>query len=257
MTRQFHSALNWMALFTAILGAGVLYFWAEFMQIATANIWLNGVIIGTSLFGIGLCFVQILTLRPEYRWLRAYVFGRRKMDLPPRLLRPVAQILASRPKQISTTTLNSCMEMILMRFEESRESIRFITNTLIFLGLLGTFWGLILTVGGFAELIGTLNFADETVLQSMQAGLTRPLSGMATAFTSSLLGLGGSLTIGFLGVQVQAAQNAIYHDLEDYLAERTSATSADEVSTVLPKINLATRELTRSVQSLEQTITDL
>ncbi|MDO4423999.1 MAG: flagellar motor protein MotA, partial [Pseudomonadota bacterium] len=73
-----------------------------------------------------------------------------------------------------------------------------------------------LTVGGFAELIGNLNFADETVLNSMQAGLSRPLAGMATAFTSSLLGLGGSLTIGFLSLQVQSAQNAIYHELEDY-----------------------------------------
>ena len=181
MTRQFHNALNWMALFTAAVFAGLLYFWGEFMQIATANIWLNGVIIGTSLFGIVLAFIQIFTLRPEYKWLRGYIMGRRKLDLPPRLLRPVAQILAARPKQVSATTLNGCLDMISMRFEEYRESIRYITNTLIFLGLLGTFWGLILTVGGFASLIANLNFADETVMQAMQAGLSRPLAGMATA----------------------------------------------------------------------------
>ncbi len=257
MTRQFHSALNWMALFTALLVAGMLFFWGEFMQVASANIWLNGVIIGTTLFGIVLSFIQILTLRPEYTWLRGYIMGRRKLDLPPRLLRPVAQILTARPKQISATTLNGCLDMISMRFEDSRESIRYITNTLIFLGLLGTFWGLILTVGGFANLIANLNFADETVMQAMQAGLSRPLAGMATAFTSSLLGLGGSLTIGFLGIQVQSAQNAIYRDLEDYLAERTSVVMADDIANTLPQINLATRELTRSVQSLEQTLTEL
>ena len=256
MTKHFHGALNRMALFTALLVAGVLYFWADFMQISIANIWLNGVIIGTSLFGIGLCFVQIFALLPEYKWLHGYTTGRRGLTLPSYLLRPVAQMLGARPRRISATTLNGFMEMILMRFEDARESVRYITNTLIFLGLLGTFWGLILTVGGFAELIGNLNFSDEMVLQSMQAGLSRPLAGMATAFTSSLLGLGGSLTVGFLSLQVQTAQNAIYHELEDYLAAHTHVSAADDVAKILPQINLATHELTRSINSLEQTISD-
>ena len=227
MTKHFHSELNRMALFTAILVVGVLFFWADFMAISVANIWLNGIIIGTTLFGIGLCFVLMFGLLPEYKWLHGYTTGRRGLKLPPVLLRPVAQMLSSRPKRISATTLNGFMEMILLRFEDSRESVRYITNTLIFLGLLGTFWGLILTVGGFAELIGNLNFSDETVLQSMQAGLARPLAGMATAFTSSLLGLGGSLTVGFLGLQVQTAQNMIYHELEDYLASHTRVATPD------------------------------
>lgn len=257
MTKHFHGALNRMALFTALLVAGVLYFFADFMAIAVANIWLNGIIIGATLFGIGLCFVLIFELLPEYKWLHGYTTGARVLTLPPRLLRPVAQMLSSRPRRISATTLNGFMEMILLRFEDSRESVRYITNTLIFLGLLGTFWGLILTVGGFAELIGGLNFSDESVLQSMQAGLARPLAGMATAFTSSLLGLGGSLTIGFLGLQVQTAQNMIYHELEDYLASHTRVATTDRVAGILPKIDLATRELTKSVQSLEQAISDI
>lgn len=227
MTKLFHGALNRMALFTALLAAGVLYFWSDFIAIAISNIWLNGVIIGTTLFGIGLCFVLMFGLLPEYKWLHAYTMGRRRLELPPYLLRPVAQMLATRPRRISVTSLNGIMDMILMRLEDGRESIRYITNTLIFLGLLGTFWGLILTVGGFAELIGNLNFSDETVLQSMQIGLSRPLSGMATAFTSSLLGLGGSLAVGFLGYQVQSAQNAIYRELEEYLAEHTHAVTSD------------------------------
>lgn len=250
MTRYFHGALNRMALFTAMLVAGLLYFWAEFIEISIANIWLNGVIIGTSIFGIALCFIQMFQLLPEYKWLHGYTTGKRDIALPPRLLRPVATMLSSRPKKISATTLNGFMDMILIRFEDARESVRYITNTLIFLGLLGTFWGLILTVGGFAELIGNLNFSDETVLNSMQAGLSRPLAGMATAFTSSLLGLGGSLTVGFLALQVQSAQNAIYHELEDYLTAHTHVASTDEITRVLPQINLATRELTKTVQKL-------
>ncbi len=245
MTRYFHGALNRMALFTAILIVGLLYFWAEFIEISIANIWLNGVIIGTSLFGIGLCFIQMFQLLPEYKWLHGYTTHKRGTVLPPRLLRPVATMLASRPKRISATTLNGFMEMILLRFEDSRESVRYITNTLIFLGLLGTFWGLILTVGGFAELIGNLNFSDETVLNSMQAGLSRPLAGMATAFTSSLLGLGGSLTVGFLALQVQSAQNAIYHELEDYLAAHTHVATPVDTTSILPQINLTTHEITK------------
>lgn len=222
MTNQFHHALNRMAFFTALLVAALLLFYQPFLRVATANIILNGIIIGTALFGIGLCFVEMFKLMPEYRWAKSYFSGRRNAALPPRLLRPVAILLRARPRRIPAATLNGMLDMILTRFEDARESIRYITNTLIFLGLLGTFWGLIVTVGGFADLIGALNFSDESVLQAMQDGLTVPLSGMATAFTSSLMGLAGSLVIGFLGLQVQLAQNAIYREVEDYLAAHTS-----------------------------------
>ena len=237
MTHQFHRALNRMAFFTALLVAGLILFYDAFLRVASANIFLNGIIIGTTIFGIGLCFVEMFKLLPEYKWARAYFAGKKNAPLPPRLLRPIALILRARPVRISATTLNGMLDMILTRFEDSRESTRYITNTLVFLGLLGTFWGLILTVGGFADLIGNLNFADESVLQNMQAGLTRPLSGMATAFTSSLMGLAGSLAVGFLGLQVQLAQNAIFREVEDYLSAHTSVATTDTVSTVLPQIN--------------------
>ncbi len=221
MTKYFHRNLNRMTLFTAVLAAALLWFWPDFMRVATTSIYLNGVIIGTTLFGIGLTFVEMFKLLPEYRWLHEYTTGRRHAKLPPRLLRSVALVLQSRPARIAPATLNGLLDMIVIRFEDSRESVRYITNTLVFLGLLGTFWGLILTVGGFADLIGNLNFEDESVMLAMQAGLSRPLSGMATAFTSSLMGLAGSLIIGFLGLQVQLAQNSIFRELEDYLASRT------------------------------------
>lgn len=249
MTHQFHRALNRMAFFTALLVAGLILFYDAFLRVASANIFLNGIIIGTTIFGIGLCFVEIFKLLPEYKWARAYFVGKKNAPLPPRLLRPIALILRARPVRISATTLNGTLDMILTRFEDSRESTRYITNTLVFLGLLGTFWGLILTVGGFADLIGNLNFADESVLQNMQAGLTRPLSGMATAFTSSLMGLAGSLAVGFLGLQVQLAQNAIFREVEDYLSAHTSVATTDTVSTVLPQIN-------ENLTAIRQTFTE-
>ena len=257
MTNQFHRALNRMAFFTALLLAGLILFYEPFLRVASANILLNGIIIGTTIFGIGLCFVEMFKLLPEYKWARAYFSGRKNAPLPPRLLRPVALILRARPVRISATTLNGILDMILLRFEDSRESVRYITNTLIFLGLLGTFWGLILTVGGFAELIGNLDFADDAVLETMRNGLTGPLSGMATAFTSSLMGLAGSLMVGFLGLQVQLAQNGIFRELEDYLSAHTSVATTDTVATVLPQISNATNELNKSVQELKQTFSEL
>ncbi len=257
MTKQFHHALNRMALFTALLVAGLILFYQPFLRVATANIFLNGIIIGTTIFGIGLCFVEMFRLLPEYKWARAYFAGKKNAPLPPRLLRPVALILRARPIRISASTLNGMLDMILTRFDDSRESIRYITNILIFLGLLGTFWGLIVTVGGFADLIGALDFADESVLSAMQAGLTRPLSGMATAFTSSLMGLAGSLTIGFLGLQVQIAQNGIFRELEDYLSAHTTVAEVDTVATVLPQISNATKELNTSVRELRETVSEL
>lgn len=238
MTNQFHRNLNRMALFTALLAIGLILFRARFLQIAISNLYLNGAIIGVTLFGIGLCFVEIFKLLPEYRWLRAYVNGRRRIELPPCLLRPVAIMLASRPRQISASGLDNMMDMILLRMDDSRESIRYITNTLIFLGLLGTFWGLILTVGGFADLMTNLNFNDESVMLAMQQGLSKPLAGMGTAFTSSLLGLAGSLAVGFLGLQVQLAQNSIFNELQEYFAAHTRVAAAPESVAIVTDVDV-------------------
>lgn len=247
----FHLNLNRMTLFVALMIAGLVLFFDPFMQIATANIWLNGIIIGTTLFGIGLCFVKMFHLLPEYRWLYEYRNGKRNASLPPRVLRPVAQMLSPRPTRISASALQNILDMILLRFEDDRESVRYVTNLLVFLGLLGTFWGLLLTVGGFADIIGGLNMADEMVLESMQSGLARPLAGMATAFTSSILGLGGSLIVGFLGIQVQLVQNSILHDTEDYFAAHTHTATPD---VTMAQIGSAARALNKTVQRFDKTV---
>ena len=229
MTNQFHRTLNRMAFFTALIVVGLILFYEQFLRVATANIFLNGIIIGTTIFGIGLTFIEIFKLLPEYKWASAYFKGKKDVPLPPVLLRPVALILRSRPVRISTSALQNMLDIILVRFEDSRESVRYITNTLIFLGLLGTFWGLIITVGGFADLIGNLNFEDAAVLEMMQKGLSVPLSGIATAFTSSLMGLAGSLIVGFLNLQVQLAQNTIFRELEDFLSAHSTPVVPDQV----------------------------
>ncbi len=217
--KRFHRNLNIMSIFTAVLLVCGFIFWQTLFNIAITNILLNGIIIGTTLFGIGLCFVNILTLLPEYKWMHAYFDGRADYGYSPKLLRPVSMALHNRHIHITTNTLSELLDLVAGRIEEKRDSVRYITNTLIFLGLLGTFWGLIVTVGGFAELLLNIDFEDPYVLQNMQIGMAGPLSGMATAFTSSLLGLAGSLIVGFLGLQLQFAQNTIYEELTDFMSQ--------------------------------------
>ena len=216
---KFHRNFNIMSMFTAILVAVALVFWRTFMNIAASNVLLNGIIIGTTLFGIGLCFAQMFKLLPEYRWLHAYFDGRSTNGFVPKILRPVAMALHNKHVHITTSDLTELLDLVSIRIDEQRDSVRYITNTLIFLGLLGTFWGLILTVGGFAQIMMELDFSDELIMQNLQANMAVPLAGMATAFTSSLLGLAGSLIVGFLGLQIQFAQSTVFQDLTDFMTQ--------------------------------------
>ncbi len=216
--KRFHRNLNIMSIFAAVLLALGIVFWQTVCNIAITNVILNGIIIGVTLFGIGLCFVNMFALLPEYKWLHAYFEGRADYAYTPQLLSPVSMALHNRHIHINTNTLTELLDLVTSRIEGKRDSVRYITNTLIFLGLLGTFWGLIVTVGGFAELLMAVDFEDPDVLQNMQIGMAGPLSGMATAFTSSLLGLAGSLIVGFLGLQLQFAQNTIFQELTDFMS---------------------------------------
>lgn len=225
--KKFHRNLNIMSIFTALLLVLVLIFWRTFFNIAITNVFLNGIIIGTTIFGIGLCFVSIFRLLPEYKWMHAYFDGHANYGFVPRLLRPISSALHNRHVQLSASSMTELLDMVSIRIEEERDSIRYITNTLIFLGLLGTFWGLIITVGSFAELLINVDFSDETVLQTMQMGMAGPLSGMATAFTSSLLGLAGSLAVGFLGLQLQFTQNTLFTELTDFMSKYVLQTPGD------------------------------
>ena len=251
---SFHRNLNRMAIFTAFILCLCIVFYRLFFTIAIANIYLNGIIIGTTLFGIIICFIKIFALVPEHKWLREYTRGVRNPKLPPRLLRSVAMLLQYRKNKLTADGLRGVMEIIQIKMDDDRESVNYTVNALVFLGLLGTFWGLILTVGGFAELIGNLNFNDEAVLETMQTGLSQPLGGMATAFTSSLLGLGGSLVVGFLALQLQLAQNAIFHTLEEFLSARTNIFRTNLTESALPQIESMLSHINSAVGDINNKI---
>ncbi len=259
MNTKFHSSLNRMALFAAMVLIGVILFHADFMQVASANIWLNGIIIGTTVFGITVCFIDVLRLVPEYKWMKRFFANEANTnDLPPALLRPIA-IMLNRAKMqkknfISAPAMDSFLNIIMGRFEDQRDQLRYITNVLIFLGLLGTFWGLIHTIGGFSDLISALDFNDENVMGTMQQSLAHPLAGMGIAFSSSLLGLAGSLIVGFLELQTTMAQNSLHRELEENLANKTRLAKQVDTDDSAGNVNAAVKDLTIAIARLEKTV---
>jgi len=178
-----------------------------------ANPLLNALLIAVWIIGIIYIFVQTLRLSPEIKWVQEVQRNRlAAKDLePPPLMGSLARLMESRttPLSLTPTALRAVLDGIAVRLDESREIARYFTGLLIFLGLLGTFWGLLKTVGSVGAVVSGLSVtADPTELfTNLKAGLEGPLSGMGTAFGSSLLGLAGSLVLGFLDLQMGQAQN--------------------------------------------------
>ncbi len=208
---------------TAIL-AGLAYnvLWRAFMH----NPALNGLILGVLLVGIVYSIRRILILRPEVEWIEHYRSGRTRATrgAGPRLLRPLVSVLAEQDRRgrtaLSALSMRHFLDSISARLDETRDIARYQTGLLIFLGLLGTFWGLLETIHAVAGVIGELELASRDlagVFGELKAGLTAPLSGMGTAFSSSLFGLAGSLVLGFIDLQATQAQNSFYNDVEEWL----------------------------------------
>jgi hypothetical protein len=198
-----------------------------YKQIAVAflsNVLLNSLIIFVLVIGVILTFRQVIRLFPEVAWVNGFRLADPglAMDRPPVLLAPMASILGDRMGRmaISSTMLRGILDSIATRLDEARDISRYMTGLLVFLGLLGTFWGLIVTVGSVGNVINTLKVGGDAqaTFDSLREGLAAPLSGMGISFSSSLFGLAGSLVLGFLDLQSSQAQNRFYIDLEDWLS---------------------------------------
>jgi biopolymer transport protein ExbB/TolQ len=178
----------------------------------STNLVLNGLILGVLLVGIAWTLRQVLMLRPEVEWLENFRSPRVGAPaLPtPRLLGPMASMLAQRRSErlsLSAPAMRSVLDGIASRLDEGREIARYITGLLIFLGLLGTFWGLIQTIGSVAEVIAEMSVGSGDINQlfnQLKTGLAQPLRGMSVAFSASMLGLAGALVLGFLDLTAGA-----------------------------------------------------
>lgn len=246
-----------MVIFLVIAGFVALILNKQITTAFLANPGLNGFILLVLALGIVLAVRQVIRLFPEIRWANA--FRRREPDFDtavhPRLLGPMASLIGDRGAAgISTSVTRSILESIGMRLDETRDITRYIAGTLVFLGLLGTFTGLSETVSAVGDTLKSLNggATDITaVFEELKTGLSKPLSGMGVAFSSSLFGLAGSLIIGFLDLQASQAQNRFYNELEDWLSAETELDLDGDGPTgsgIAESLRLAVERLTRVAQ---------
>ena len=217
-----------------ILGALVAFLLNKQIQVAfMANPGLNAVIVAVLLIGIILAVRQVARLYPEIAWVNNFRLADPGLavERPPVLLAPMAAILGSRVGRMamSAQLMRGILDSIATRLDEARDILRYMTGLLVFLGLLGTFWGLIETVSSVGNVIQGLKPGGDagSMFDTLREGLAAPLSGMGISFSSSLFGLAGSLILGFLDLQSSQAQNRFYTELEDWLSTTVYDHSAE------------------------------
>lgn len=227
-----------MLVFLAAVAAVAVFLIPKIRIFFASNPALNAFIFFVLLLGIIWNLRQVLRLEPEVAWVGAYQRSRQRLSgiTPPKLLAPMARMLAARAEaagregrvSLSTQAMRSLLDGIGSRLDESRELSRYATALMIFLGLLGTFWGLLRTVSAVADVIQGMSVGAgdiNAIFDQLKSGLAGPLAGMSTAFSSSMFGLAGALVLGFLDLQAGQAQNRFYNELEDWLAGFTRLSS--------------------------------
>jgi len=226
-----------MSLFLAVVLAIVGALSHGLIHAFMANPPLSSLILAVLLTGIVLNVRQVILLRPDIAWVEEYRRGISPLSTAavPRMLAPIAAALdetQGRPS-LSAPAMRALLDGIAARLDESRDISRYFIGLMIFLGLLGTFWGLSQTVGSIGQVISSLTVTTDTVgsaFERLKEGLGVPLAGMGTAFSSSLLGLGGSLVLGFLDLQSGQAQNAFFNDLEEWLSTQMRVSRGSRIS---------------------------
>ena len=269
-----------MVIFLIIVGFLVAILYSQMSTAFMANPGLNGLIVVVLFFGILLAIAQVVRLMPEVSWANSFrqgdeFEGRRD----PVLLAPMKALLGNTTanRSLNTNAMRSILDSIGNRLDDLRDITRYLIGLLVFLGLLGTFWGLLQTIGSIGETIQSLDPGSgnaNDILDTLKSGLKAPLDGMGTAFSSSLFGLAGSLILGFLDLQAGRAQTRFYTELENWLSSITDTTaeygsmsgaSADELKTHFdtitrnlqqgesgPRATAAMASLAESIQGLVQ-----
>ena len=234
---HFSQPVRQIFLMLVVIGLGAFGAYVAYPRVAPvflSNPYLNGVIVTVFLFGVAACFWQVVQLISSVSWIEGFAADRPGHELTnaPRLLAPLASLLRSRGArmQIGAASAQSILDSVATRMDEARDITRYIINLLIFLGLLGTFYGLATTVPAVVETIRSLNLQEGEsgveVFGRLMSGLESQLGGMGTAFASSLLGLAGSLVVGLLELFATHGQNRFYRELEEWLSSITKLSFA-------------------------------
>ena len=243
------------------LVAVVLYkqIWIAFLN----NPGLNALIIGVLAIGIALAFRQVIRLFPEIDWVNGFRLADPGLavERPPVLLAPMAVLLRDRIGRmaISAQMMRGILDSIAARLDEARDTSRYMTGLLVFLGLLGTFWGLIETMSSVGSVISGLKPGGDAaaIFESLKEGLAAPLSGIGISFSASLFGLAGSLVLGFLDLQTSQAQNRFYTELEDWLSTTVRDLGVgSDAAIAAPAAGAASGDLRMAIERLREAIGD-
>lgn len=251
--------LRGMLVFLALVCLIVAIIFQQLIPAFWTNPVLNGFIIGVLCIGILRAFGQVMLLYREIRWVNAFRIADPGLAIEhkPVLLAPMATMLRDRTGHLSlsTTSMRSIMDSIGGRLDEARDTGRYLVGLLVFLGLLGTFWGLLETIQSVGKAISALDTKQaESVLvfEELKNGLAAPLRGMGTAFSSSLMGLAGSLILGFFDLQASHAHNRFYNELEEWLSGITELTPGGA-----PGADQANRQLAVAMYDMQRALSDL
>lgn len=257
-----------MVLFMVVVAVAASAVYLPLLTAFMANAPLNGLILGVFVLGALYNVRQVLQLSPELGWIegfRARATSRStaaNTATPPRLLSPLAAMVGEREEiKLSAMALRSVLDGIASRLDEQREISRYTIGLLVFLGLLGTFWGLLDTLGAIRGVIANIQVGGGEIGQmfnELKAGLEAPLAGMGTAFSSSLFGLSGSLVLGFLDLQTGQAHNRFYTELEDWLSAQTKLSSGtlnvEGEQTVPAYVEALLEQTAESLENLQRTM---
>ncbi len=247
-----------------LAGFGAFVALPRVLPVFLANLYLNGFIAGVFLIGVLACFWQVFQLIGSVRWIESFAAGDLDQKAgPPQLLAPLASLLRSRGArmQLNSSSTRSILDSVAERIDEAREITRYIVNLLIFLGLLGTFYGLATTVPAVVDTIRSLAPQDGeegvAVFNRLMTGLEAQLGGMGVAFSSSLLGLAGSLLVGLLELFAGHGQNRFYRELEEWLSSitRLGFSSGEEGESASNVMEGVIDHMSRQMEALQQTFT--
>lgn len=256
-----------MLIILGLIGAGLYIGFAQIAAIFWSNPYLNGAILAVFVLGVLSCFGQVALLMRSVGWIETFTKSESNTGqaIAPSLLAPLATLLRSRGStmQLTSTAGRSILDSVAQRIDEDREITRYIGNTLIFLGLLGTFYGLATTVPALVETIRSLNAGDGAdgadIFGRLQSGLESQLGGMGTAFSSSLLGLAGSLVVGLLELFAGHGQNRFYRELEEWLSSitRLGFASGEDQGTDAAMMVEIVEHLSMRMESQQETMAEL
>jgi hypothetical protein len=268
MTRPTTYLIRMLVFLAAVaVVAGLLH--ERLLLAFSANPVLNSLILLVLAIGIAWNLRQVLRLAPEVTWVETFQSARARLAAlpPPRMLAPMASMLASKSRDgsdrftLSAAATRSMLDTIASRLDESRELSRYMTGLLIFLGLLGTFWGLLLTVSSISDVIANMSVGSgdiNALFEQLKAGLVRPLRGMGTAFSTSMLGLSGALVLGFLDLTAGQAQNRFFNELEEWLAGLTRLSSgvlgAEGEASVPVYVQALLEQTAENMEALQRTL---